>query len=72
MRIDTPIVDKIEIGAIDTSITRASAGRIAVEGSTVAFTSDITGTNSGTNTGDQTITNTSDATSHTATLSASG
>lgn len=39
---------------------------------TLALTSDITGTNSGTNTGDQTITNSSDATSHTVTLSASG
>lgn len=39
---------------------------------TIALTSDITGTNSGTNTGDQTITNSSDATSHTLTLSASG
>ena len=39
---------------------------------TIALTSDITGTNSGTNTGDQTITNTSAATSHTVTLSASG
>lgn len=39
---------------------------------TLALTSDITGTNSGTNTGDQTIANTSDATSHTVTLSASG
>jgi len=39
---------------------------------TIALTSDITGTNSGTNTGDQTITNASDATSHTVTLSASG
>jgi hypothetical protein len=39
---------------------------------TLAFLSDITGTNSGTNTGDQTINNTSDATSHTVTLSASG
>lgn len=39
---------------------------------TLAFTSDITGTNSNTNTGDQTITNSSDATSHTVTLSASG
>jgi hypothetical protein len=39
---------------------------------TIAFTSDITGTNSGINMGDQTITNTSDATSHTVTLSSSG
>ena len=39
---------------------------------TVAFLSDITGTNSGTNTGDQAFANTSDATSHTVTLSASG
>ena len=39
---------------------------------TIALTSDITGTNSNTNTGDQTITNSSDATSHTVTLSASG
>jgi hypothetical protein len=39
---------------------------------TLAFLSDITGTNSGTNTGDQTVNNTSDATSHTVTLSASG
>jgi hypothetical protein len=39
---------------------------------TIAYLSDITGINSGTNTGDQTLANTSDATSHTVTLSASG
>lgn len=39
---------------------------------TLALVSQITGTNSGTNTGDQTLTNTSNATSHTVTLSASG
>ena len=39
---------------------------------TLAYLTDITGTNSNTNTGDQTITNSSDATSHTVTLSASG
>lgn len=42
------------------------------ESGTLALLSDITGTNSGTNTGDQTLSNTSDATSHTLTLSASG
>lgn len=35
---------------------------------TIALTSDITGTNSNTNTGDQSLVSTSDATSHTATL----
>lgn len=49
------------------TITTASASL-----NEIANFSDITGINSGTNTGDQTITNTSDATSHTATLSASG
>lgn len=39
---------------------------------TFAMTSDITGTNSNTNTWDQTVANTSDWTSHTVTLSASG
>jgi hypothetical protein len=39
---------------------------------TLALLSNITGTNSNTNTGDQTITNSSDATSHTVTLSATG
>jgi len=39
---------------------------------TIALISDITGTNSNTNTGDQTLANTSDATTHTLTLSATG
>jgi len=61
-----------------TAIASANAGAsnytatLQAATGTIAYTSDITGTNSGVNTGDQTITNSSDATSHTVTLSASG
>jgi len=51
----------------------ASAGRTTLGLGTLATQSGtFSGTSSGTNTGDQTITNSSDATSHTVTLSASG
>jgi hypothetical protein len=60
------ILDTSSIATTDKTFTFPNAT------GTIALTSDITGTNSGTNTGDQTITNSSDATSHTVTLSASG
>jgi hypothetical protein len=51
----------------------ASAGRTALGlGSLATQSGTFSGTSSGTNTGDQTIANTSDATSHTVTLSGSG
>lgn len=62
---------KTVVSTANTSATDYTATLPAKDG-TIAMTSDITGTNSGTNTGDQTITNSSDATSHTVTLSGSG
>jgi hypothetical protein len=59
-------------GVFTNTITAARTWTLKDASGTIAFTSDITGTNSGTNTGDQTITNSSNATSHTVTLSASG
>jgi hypothetical protein len=57
---------------IQTNATSARTATIQDSNGTFAWLTDITGTNSGTNTGDQTLANTSDATTHTVTLSASG
>lgn len=63
-----------DIGIFDFSLVATSDKTFTFPNTTgtIALTSNITGTNSNTNTGDQTITNSSDATSHTVTLSASG
>ena len=45
MRIDTPVIDKIELGnASDTSLTRVSAGVVAIEGSNVLVSGGALGT----------------------------
>ena len=58
--------------AFDTAFATGHTLTLPTKTDTIATLNDITGTNSGTNTGDQSLTNTSDATSHTVTLSASG